>query len=348
MRQFVAELPKSQTSGVIRCGTDGLPEGVAQGLLDAAPDVVVLAGGTAALSDAVLAEVQAVLPNAEVRRVAGGDRFSTAVALAALIREYEPAFAYDLATDGATFTDTNAFGIACPSGQVMTGIDGDGAAVCSPDNDTDTDTDTNAFGISCPGGQVLVGISSTGDAQCDLDLIDGGDAGTLDGIDSTGFVATDTTLFVKSNTNCGSQVVIGSTNTGALSCATVGSAGVTDDSLTDADLASSSVTASELAANAVRIGDLALTIGSSSADVFGNLNNGACSSFFGNSAAGAVATNRTVVFNTYLAATAANPGWVIEGGDATTAGTNQIRVCNRTGAVADPPNLRFDWMTFGR
>lgn len=100
-----------------------LTEAARDGLADAAPDVVVLAGGTAALSEAVRAQVEAVLPDAAVRRVDGSDRYDTAARIAALIREYEPAFSYDLAAAGPG-------PVACPEGEVLTGITADGAADC--------------------------------------------------------------------------------------------------------------------------------------------------------------------------------------------------------------------------
>lgn len=102
---------------------DHLADAARDELLDVAPDVVVLAGGAAALSEAVRAQVEAILPDAEVRRVDGLDRYDTAARIAALIREYEPAFSYDLATAGPG-------PVACPEGQVLTGITADGAADC--------------------------------------------------------------------------------------------------------------------------------------------------------------------------------------------------------------------------
>lgn len=69
-----------------------LSEEARRGLVAAAPDLVVLAGGTAALSAAVEQQVAQAVPAAEVRRVAGESRTHTAENLAALIREFDAAW----------------------------------------------------------------------------------------------------------------------------------------------------------------------------------------------------------------------------------------------------------------
>lgn len=56
------------------------------------PDVVVVAGGTGAISAATFDAIVELLPGAEVRRVSGADRYTTAAALAGLRNEYGPAF----------------------------------------------------------------------------------------------------------------------------------------------------------------------------------------------------------------------------------------------------------------
>lgn len=63
-----------------------------QGLIDYDPDLVILAGGTGALSAAVEAQVATAVPGATVRRVAGADRTQTARRFAELIGEYNPAW----------------------------------------------------------------------------------------------------------------------------------------------------------------------------------------------------------------------------------------------------------------
>jgi hypothetical protein len=40
-----------------------------------------------------------------------------------------------------------------------------------------------------------------------------------------------------------------------------------------------------------------------------------------------------------------NPGWTIDGQTTTTANAGRIRICNNTGANADPPDLTFSYMT---
>lgn len=63
-----------------------------EGLIDYDPDLVILAGGTGALSAAVEAQVAAAVPGATIRRVAGADRTQTARRFAELIGEYNPAW----------------------------------------------------------------------------------------------------------------------------------------------------------------------------------------------------------------------------------------------------------------
>lgn len=69
-----------------------LGEHAREGLIDADPELVILAGGTGALSAAVEAQVAAALPGATVRRVSGATRSETARRFAELIDEYNPAF----------------------------------------------------------------------------------------------------------------------------------------------------------------------------------------------------------------------------------------------------------------
>ena len=64
-----------------------LTQPAADALKAFAPDVVILAGGTAALSEQVRAQVTA-LGSWEVRRVSGTDRYLTAAALATVLAEY--------------------------------------------------------------------------------------------------------------------------------------------------------------------------------------------------------------------------------------------------------------------
>ena len=133
-----------------------LSDATRQGLLDRDPDVVIIAGGTAAVSDDVKAAIESLLPDAQVLRVAGTSRYTTAQELAALVATIEPAFA---TTEG---NDTNAFGIACPDGHTLTAITDTGQPDCAPDNADGGDAAT------------LDGMSST-------QLRAGIDAATLDG-----------------------------------------------------------------------------------------------------------------------------------------------------------------------
>ena len=74
-----------------------------EALVAADPDVVVLAGARPALSEDVRRGITAALPEAEVRRVGGANRYETARSLAALLAETTPAFAY---RDGAGVPET--------------------------------------------------------------------------------------------------------------------------------------------------------------------------------------------------------------------------------------------------
>lgn len=58
--------------------SDSLDDQARQGLVDTDPEMVVLAGGTAALSEAVEQQIEAVLPDAQIRRFAGAGRTETA------------------------------------------------------------------------------------------------------------------------------------------------------------------------------------------------------------------------------------------------------------------------------
>jgi hypothetical protein len=79
---------------VLLTRSDTLTGAARDGLLDADPEVVVVAGGSNAISGDVFEAIVGLLPDAQVRRVEGTDRYETAAALAALVREYDPAFAY--------------------------------------------------------------------------------------------------------------------------------------------------------------------------------------------------------------------------------------------------------------
>lgn len=348
---------------VLLTRSDTLVDAAATGLVDQGPDVVVLAGGELALSAAVFEAVEDAVPDAEVRRVSGSDRFATATALAQLIREYEPAFAYDLADGGGTIDvtcpagealaaidadgtatcidvpepteDTNAYGITCAGGEVLTGIGADGTPTCAPDADTDTDTDTNAFGISCPGGEVLTGIDGAGAAVC------APDADT----------DTDTNAF---GISCAAgQVIIGIDGAGAAVCAADAVDGGDADLLDGMDSTdfitddAGQVGAADLAAGSVRVGPIPMTFVNGDIDLFGSQTNGACTIPIGQNAPGAVADNQAVVTSVSLFTGGANPGWVIEGLTSDTDNVANYRICNYTGSDGDAPRLRFSLFTIG-
>ena len=78
---------------VLLTGSEGLHPDAAAGLAAFDPDVVVLAGGSAALSGQVEADV--VAAGYAVRRVSGAGRTATAAALAGLVAEWASPFADD-------------------------------------------------------------------------------------------------------------------------------------------------------------------------------------------------------------------------------------------------------------
>lgn len=88
-----------------------LAEAARQGLLDHDPDLVIIAGGTAAVSLATEAEIEAALglPADQVVRAAGGDRFETAREIAQLLYRFSPAF---LPVDGTAVDAEHLDGLA--------------------------------------------------------------------------------------------------------------------------------------------------------------------------------------------------------------------------------------------
>jgi hypothetical protein len=91
-------------------------------LLEADPDLVVLAGGTAALSAEVELAIRTLLPDATVRRAAGTDRNATAGATAALLREMGAG--QPLITGGSVAGDADLRGLLSVDDlQVRNGVD---------------------------------------------------------------------------------------------------------------------------------------------------------------------------------------------------------------------------------
>lgn len=108
---------------VLLTGPDALPSATAEALEVLAPVRVVVAGGTAAVSDGVLEEV-AALTGADVERVAGDDRVQTAAAIAERFAP-DPVPVVYLAGGSAT-TDALAAGPAAGAhGGVVLLVEGD-------------------------------------------------------------------------------------------------------------------------------------------------------------------------------------------------------------------------------
>ncbi|MRX43374.1 cell wall-binding repeat-containing protein [Agromyces kandeliae] len=86
-----------------------LPAPVAAELSRLAPERVWVVGGTHAVSEGVLDSIRGVLPDAEIARIAGADRFGTA---AALVRQFFGGARAVFAATGANFPDALAAGPA--------------------------------------------------------------------------------------------------------------------------------------------------------------------------------------------------------------------------------------------
>lgn len=156
-------------------------------------------------------------PDAGIVRAAGQDRFETAQIVAQLLGAYDPAYlGVDLTAvdadlldgkDSTAFQPAGAYalaGQACTAGKVVTGIAADGTPTCATDQvgafDGDADTldgrDSTEFqpagdyalaNQKCGLGSLVSGITAVGDISCSSDEVDGGDAQTLDGLNSTDF-----------------------------------------------------------------------------------------------------------------------------------------------------------------
>lgn len=126
---------------------------------------------------------------------------------------------------------------------------------------------------------------------------------------------------------------------------------VLDNTVTTAKLDGNAVTSAKILDGTIQAADIGLALAVVTAqpapeiDVGGTLGNGNCTAFINDAATGATVGSDTMVLRTELASGAANPGWVIEGTTTTLANAGRIRICNRTGASADPPNLRFPYLT---
>lgn len=146
----------------------------------------------------------------------------------------------------------------------------------------------------------------------------------------------------------------------------VDSSKVAADSLASADIGAGAITSSELGTGAVTSTDIldgtitdsdlsgsivlpVVTVQANpTLDLFNtNLNNNECSSFINDNAPGAPVGSATLIMRTELAAGGNNPGWEVEGTTVASAGVARVRVCNRTGAAAEAPNLRYPYATVG-
>jgi hypothetical protein len=106
---------------------NSIPSATATELRRLAPDKIIIVGGPAVVSQQVENDLAAFA--ATVERVAGSDRYATAALLSQMT--------FPVTFDADTLNGKPSSGFAgsdqaCPSGQVMTGIDATGNVVCEP------------------------------------------------------------------------------------------------------------------------------------------------------------------------------------------------------------------------
>ncbi len=115
-----------------------------------------------------------------------------------------------------------------------------------------------------------------------------------------------------------------------------------NDSVGHNELRSLSVGRSEIVPNEVGSSELDISLQSLHVvDAAGSVNNGECSSPFNDAASSVFVGSLVIVFGNRSADT----GWVVEGDTTTDFGFGRLRVCNFTGAAADPPPLTVSYLT---
>lgn len=104
--------PAAAVSGgpVLLTGTSSLPAATANELARLRPQRIVVLGGTAAVSDAVVARLPAYATTGQVNRIAGGDRYATAAFTSA--STFAPGAPVAYIATGASFPDALAGGAA--------------------------------------------------------------------------------------------------------------------------------------------------------------------------------------------------------------------------------------------
>ncbi len=150
------------------------------------------------------------------------------------------------------------------------------------------------------------------------------------------------------------QIATNAVNATHIAAGEIGASEIATDAVNSAEIAANAITSSELGTSSVAGGaggvvldksidldDLAMTMQvGHSIDLFGVINSGNCSNFVNDAATGAATGSHTAVYEVRNAS-----GWRIEGTTTTTVDAGRIRICNNTGANADPPNLTFSYFT---
>ena len=145
-----------------------------------------------------------------------------------------------------------------------------------------------------------------------------------------------------------SEIVADAVGAAEIFANAVGSSEIATDAVGSAEIAAGAVGTSEVGSKVLKLSNMNMTVFMNySLNITSTtINNGACSTFIGNAASGVAAGSWVLVFGARPSSGAAT-GWVVEGEDSPTGGTDvvKVRVCNYTGANGNPPVLRFNFWT---
>jgi hypothetical protein len=142
-----------------------LSEEARRGLMEADPDIVIIAGGVAALAPEIEEQVAAALPSAEVRRVGGATRIHTAENMAKLIGEFAPAWLPAAAAEGfvAAHPELAQVNLATAAYQDVEAANEDGWDILFTPDETDPNSacfdhpDLGGMGVHYVNGDLLDG-----------------------------------------------------------------------------------------------------------------------------------------------------------------------------------------------
>ncbi len=142
------------------------------------------------------------------------------------------------------------------------------------------------------------------------------------------------------------QLGLGAVGSSEVALESLAAVDIGANAIGNSEMAGDAVGSAEVAANSLRIADLAITVQEDhTVDYVGTINNDTCTVTIDEAATGAAANSYTIVYSVRGAGT---PGWSMEGELNPAAGEGRYRICNDTGANADPPNLTFSFLTIGQ